>query len=107
MTSPSLTIRRATVDDLPALKAMWSAAQWPVSELEGRLTEFHVVESGGQFAGALAVQIIRQHARLHSEDYADFAVADDSRKLFWERIQVIAANLSVFRLWTQETSPFW
>src|ERR1700722_16588319 len=107
MTSPSLVIRRATVDDLPALKAMWLAAQWPVSELENRVTEFHIVESGGQFAGALGGQVFRQHARLHSEDYTDFSVADAARKLFWERIQVIAANLGVFRLWTQETSPFW
>jgi hypothetical protein len=34
-------------------------------------------------------------------------VADAARQLFWERIQKIAANLGVFRLWTQETSPFW
>src|SRR5262249_51403092 len=107
MNPGQLQIRRATVDDLPALKAMWTAAQWPVSELESRLTEFHVVESGGQFAGALGVQILRQHGRLYAEDYADFSVADAARKLFWERIQVVAANLGVFRLWTQETSPFW
>jgi N-acetylglutamate synthase-like GNAT family acetyltransferase len=107
MTSSALNIRRATVDDLPALKALWSANQLPTPELEGRLTEFQVVESGGQFAGALGVQIVRQHARLHSEDYTDFAVADAARALLWERIQKIAGNLSVYRLWTQETSPFW
>jgi N-acetylglutamate synthase-like GNAT family acetyltransferase len=107
MTSSALNIRRATLDDLPALKALWQAAQLPADELESRLTEFHVVESGGQFAGALGVEVVRQHARLHSEDYSDFAVADAARELFWERIQKIAANLGVFRLWTQETSPFW
>lgn len=107
MNPGQINIRRATVDDLPALKAMWAASNWPVEELENRLTEFHVVESGGQFAGALGVQVLRQHALLHSEDYADFGVADAARKLFWERIQKIAANLGVFRLWTQETSPFW
>lgn len=103
----SLNIRRATVDDLPALKTMWLAAGLPAAELEGRLTEFYVVESDGQFAGALGVQVVRQHARLHSEDYTDFSVADAARQLFWERIQKIAANLGIFRLWTQETSPFW
>jgi hypothetical protein len=107
MNPGQLQIRRATVDDLPALKTMWAASNWPVDELENRLTEFHIAESGGQFAGALGVQVLRQHALLHSEDYADFGVADESRKLFWERIQKIAANLGVFRLWTQETSPFW
>ena len=104
---PQLHIRRATVDDLPALKSLWSAAQFPADELESRLTEFQVVEAGGVFAGALALQILRQHARLHSEDYADFSVADAARELFWDRIQNLAANHGVFRIWTQETSPFW
>ena len=107
MPSPALNVRRATVDDLPVLRSLWSQSQLPADELESRLTEFHVVESGGEVAGALGVQVVRQHARLHSEDYLDFAVADDARKLFWERIQKLAANLGVFRLWTQEASPFW
>jgi len=102
-----LHIRRATVDDLPALRSLWTTAHLPADELEGRLTEFQVVESDGTFAGALGVQILRQHALLHSEDYVDFSVADPARKLFWERIQKLAANLGVFRIWTQETSPFW
>jgi len=104
---PSLKIRRANVDDLLALKSLWRAARLPADDLENRLTEFQVVESGGQIAGAAGVQIIRQHARLHSEDYADFSVADAARELFWERLQTIAANHGVFRVWTQETSPFW
>ena len=107
MTSPALNVRRATVDDLPALRSLWLNAQLPADDLESRLTEFHVVEQGGEFAGALGVQVVRQHARLHSEDYSDFAVADPARQLFWERIQKLAANLGVFRVWTQETSPFW
>ena len=107
MTPARLQIRRANVDDLPALRSLWLAANFPADELEARLTEFHLVEAGGQFAGALGLQILRQHARLHSEDYADFSVADAARELFWERIQKIAANHGVFRLWTQETSPFW
>jgi N-acetylglutamate synthase-like GNAT family acetyltransferase len=104
---PPLKIRRANVDDLPTLKSLWQAARLPADELENRLTEFQVVESGGQIAGAAGVQIIRQHARLHSEDYVDFSVADAARQLFWERLQTIAANHGVFRVWTQETSPFW
>ena len=107
MTTNPLRVRRATVDDLPALKSLWTAAQFPAAELESRLTEFQVVEADGVFAGALGLQILRQHARLHSEDYADFSVADAARALFWERIQKLAANHGVFRIWTQETSPFW
>jgi N-acetylglutamate synthase-like GNAT family acetyltransferase len=104
---PQLLTRRANVDDLPALRALWLAAQMPADELESRLTEFQVVEADGLFAGALGVQIVRQHLRLHSEDYADFSVADAARELFWERLQKLAASHGVFRVWTQETSPFW
>jgi N-acetylglutamate synthase-like GNAT family acetyltransferase len=107
MNPHGLHIRRATVDDLPALTSLWTAAHLPADELETRLTEFQVVEAGGVFAGALALQILRQHARLHSEDYLDFSIADAARELFWERIQKLAANHGVFRIWTQETSPFW
>ncbi|MEI7533352.1 MAG: hypothetical protein WCK57_03215 [Verrucomicrobiae bacterium] len=104
---PQLHIRRATVDDLPALKSLWLAARLSAEELENRLTEFHVVESHGTFAGAIGVQIARQHARVHSEDYTDFSVADAARELFWERLQKLAANHGIFRIWTQEKSPFW
>jgi len=104
---PILHIRRATVDDLPALKALWLAARLPADELENHPTEFQIVEADGQFAGALGVQIVRQHARLHSEDYTDFSVADAARELFWERIQKLAANHGVFRVWMVEASPFW
>ena len=104
---PQLHIRRATVDDLPALKSLWQAVELPADELESRLTEFQVVEADNNFAGALGFQILRQHARLHSEDYADFSVADAARESFWERIQNLAANHGVFRIWTQERSPIW
>lgn len=107
MSPGQLQIRRATVDDLPALRSLWETARLPADDLENRLTEFHVVESDGNFAGALGIQVIRQYARIHSEDYADFSVADSARELFWERIQKLSANLGVFRVWTQETSPFW
>jgi len=80
----------------------------PADGLEKRLTEFQVIETAaGQIVGAIGVQIVRQHALLHSEGYMDFSVADAARELFWERIQTIAAHHGVFRLWTQENSPFW
>lgn len=107
MTPAPIRIRRATVDDLPALMALWLAAQLPADRLKDRLTEFQVVEADGKFAGAIGVQIVRQHARLHSEDYADFAVADAARELIWDRIQKLAANHGVFRVWMIEDSPFW
>jgi len=108
MSQQILRIRRATVDDCPALKAIWASMRLPADELEKRLTEFQVVEiAEGEVVGALGFQVLRQHALLHSESYSDFALADAARELFWERLQKLAANHGVFRVWTQERSPFW
>ena len=106
-TGQPLKIRRATAEDLDALKAIWSSMRFPAEDLGRRLTEFQVVEADGQVAGALGFQIVRSAALLHSESFADYSVADAARNLFWERIQKLAANYGVFRLWTQENSPFW
>ena len=77
MSSPNLRIRRATTDYFRSLQALWNSMRLPADELEKRLTEFQVVEAAdGQIVGAIGVQIIRQHALLHSEGYTDFAVAD-------------------------------
>lgn len=108
MSPQILRIRRATVDDRVALKAIWASMRLPSEELEKRLTEFQVVENPeNEIVGALGFQILRQHALLHNESYSDFVVADAARELFWERLQKLAANHGVFRVWTQERSPFW
>ena len=108
MSPQILRIRRATVDDRSALRTIWAAMRLPADELEKRLTEFQVVENAdGEVVGALGFQMLRQHALLHNESYSDFAVADAARELFWDRLQTLAANHGVFRVWTQERSPFW
>jgi N-acetylglutamate synthase-like GNAT family acetyltransferase len=108
MNPPVLRVRRATVDDLETLKSLWASMRLSPDDLEPRLTEFQVVEnSGGHVLGAIGILIAGQHALLHSEGYSDFGVADSARHLFWERIQTLAANHGVFRIWTQERSPFW
>jgi N-acetylglutamate synthase-like GNAT family acetyltransferase len=101
-------VRRATVDDLPALKALWESMRLSPEELEPKLTEFQVVENADHdVLGAIGIQFAKPHALLHSEGYTDFAIADEARQLFWGRLQTLAANHGIFRLWTQERSPFW
>lgn len=108
MSSQILRIRRATVDDRVPLKTLWASMRLSPDELEKRLTEFQVVEnSEGEVIGAIGIQFIKQHALLHNEGYSDFGVADAARQLFWDRIQTLASNHGVFRVWTQERSPFW
>ena len=100
--------RRATVDDLAQLFALWEAAQLPALELESRFTEFQVVEgSDEKLAGAMALSIDRQEGHLHSETFFDFGLTDTLRPLLWERLRTVATNHGLVRLWTVETAPFW
>jgi len=101
-------VRRATLDDIGALRALWESMRYPTGDLERRLTEFQVVEGpGGEVVGALGFQIVERQARIHSEAFTDFAIADSMRPVFLKRIQSLAMNHGVVRLWTQEHAPFW
>jgi N-acetylglutamate synthase-like GNAT family acetyltransferase len=108
MSSMKFQARRATVDDLPTLKSLWTSMNYSVLELEKHLTEFQVVtDETGQIVGAVGFQMIAKHARLHSETYGDFSLADYARPVLWQRIHTLATNHGLARLWTQEQSPFW
>ncbi|HEX7651951.1 MAG TPA: hypothetical protein VF607_00500 [Verrucomicrobiae bacterium] len=107
MNTSRLNIRRAIIDDLPALQDLWLSMQLDPADLETRLTEFQVVERAGAVVGAIGFQILGTAGRLYGEGYSDYSVADAARALFWERIQTLAASHGVFRLWTQEVSPYW
>lgn len=107
MISSAIKIRRATIDDLEPLRAIWTSMRLPSDALERQLKEFQVAELDGHVVGVVGVQFIGQSALLYGEGFSDFSVADAARELFWERIQTLAANHGVFRIWTQENSPFW
>lgn len=105
---PGFQVRRATVDDLPALLELWSSMRLPTQELERRVTEFQIaVSDEGDLLAALAMQVRTHAARLHSEAILDYAIADPLRAAFWERMQSLAVNQGIARLWTTEAAPFW
>jgi N-acetylglutamate synthase-like GNAT family acetyltransferase len=106
MTS-AIRIRRATIDDLPSLREIWTSMHLPSDALEKQLKEFQVAEFHGHVVGAIGIQFIAQAALLYCEGFSDFSVADAARELFWDRVETLAANHGVFRIWTQENSPFW
>ena len=108
MSSGTYRVRRATLDDLAQLRGLWQAMNLSVADLEKRLTEFQVAETpDGKVAGALALQMLEGQGLLHSEAFADFSIADDLRPLLWNRVQSVATNHGLFRLWTCEQAPFW
>jgi N-acetylglutamate synthase-like GNAT family acetyltransferase len=101
-------IRRATSDDLQMLLTLWREAQMPALELEKRFTEFQVVEDEkGGLVAAIGLQIEGHIGRIHSETIADFSLADVVRPLLWQRFQTLVVNHGLYRLWTDETAPFW
>lgn len=108
MTMPNLQARRATIDDLQHLLPLWQGEGLPAEELGKRLPEFQVVTgSDGAIVGALALQVVGLEARLHSEAYADPAQSDTVRARLWDRVQMVAKNHGLVRLWTQLNAPFW
>src|SRR5215471_6744342 len=108
MSSSQLQVRRATLDDLNQLIALWNGMQFPLEELSKRVTDFQVaVNPEGGLAGAVGLQIAERQGRVYNEAFADFAWADHIRPMLWERIQAVALNQGLLRLWTQETAPFW
>lgn len=108
MNSPNYIVRRATTDDIADLLALWQSAQLPVNGLDKRFTEFQIViDPTGKLLGAIGLQVEGAEGKIHSEAYADFGMTDQLRPLLWERLEKVAANRGLFRLWTEEFAPFW
>ena len=108
MNEPQYSLRRATVDDLAGLKVLWERARLQVLDLEKRLTDFQlVVSDAGDLIGAVGLHIDGKQGQIHSEAFAQPEEEAKFRHLVWDRVQVLARNHGLARLWTRETSPFW
>jgi hypothetical protein len=108
MTTPNQQVRRATIEDVPKLVPLWKEEHLPWEALEKRFKEFQVVDGeGGELVGAIGLGISGTEGRLHSEVFARQDLADTLRELIWERIQVVAKNYGLVRIWCQFTTPFW
>jgi len=108
MNASNFRVRRATLDDITQLVALWKSMHLPADELAKRVTEFQVAQSAeGTVVGAVGLQIAERQGRIHSEGFTDFAVADQVRPQLWDRVHAVATNHGLLRLWTQEQAPFW
>ena len=108
VSSPKYRVRRATLDDIGQLTAMWESMYYPTEELARRVTEFQVAEGlDGKVLGALGLQIAERQGRVHSEAFSDFALSEQLRPLLWDRVHAVATNQGLLRVWTQEQAPFW
>jgi N-acetylglutamate synthase-like GNAT family acetyltransferase len=102
------TARRANLEDLPALKGLWDVSRLPVLELEKHLTEFQVVtRADGVLLGAAGLRMKGHQGLVHSEAFYQPEHEEEYRPVLWERLQVLARNHGLVRLWTREGAPFW
>jgi N-acetylglutamate synthase-like GNAT family acetyltransferase len=108
MNSTAYRVRRATLEDLEALTALWTAMHFQTADLKNRLTEFQVAEdASGKIVAAVGFVFLQRQGLIHSEAFADYAMADHVRPSLWGRIQALAMNHGIARLWTRESAPFW
>ena len=88
-------VRRATVEDLPQLRTLWQMENLPDAELEKRFTEFQVaLDERGQ-------------GKIHGEAIGRFDLADELRAAFWPRLEMVARNQGLSRVWTTQEAIFW
>jgi N-acetylglutamate synthase-like GNAT family acetyltransferase len=108
MNSRNHRVRRATLDDIAQLTALWNSMRFNADELARRITEFQVAEDAeNKIVGAIALEISERQGRIHSEGFTDFSLADQLRPLLWERLHGLATNHGLMRVWTREQAPFW
>ncbi len=108
METPPYLARRAMLEDLDQLRALWQVEQLDALQLDRTFTDFQVIEStDGRIIAAIGLRVDAKQGCLHSEAYEDFGQTSILRPLLWERIQNLARNRSLLRLWTQEMAPFW
>jgi N-acetylglutamate synthase-like GNAT family acetyltransferase len=106
MNPQNVQLRRATLDDMPKLIALWQRENLPWTILEKKFTEFQIAEDV-EFLAAIGLQLSGKEAKLHSEAFTHGEQADELRARLWDRIQNLARNLGLVRIWTQLDSPFW
>jgi hypothetical protein len=51
--------------------------------------------------------MVGKQGQVHSEAFTDFALSDTLRPMIWDRLQAVANNHGLTRIWTHESAPFW
>ena len=105
---PEIRARRATVDDLPGLHALWQHAGLPWDQLERFVTEFILVPNDdGLPLASIGLQAEGDQGLVHSEAILPGQDDEALRAALWQRLQIIARNHGIVRLWTLEDAVFW
>jgi N-acetylglutamate synthase-like GNAT family acetyltransferase len=101
-------MRRATIEDLDRLRSLWAQAPVLSVTLDKSLTEFQVVEAAdGTLLACIGLQLDAQQGRIHTPCYRTPESRGELERALWERVQSVARNHGLWRLWTRDSSPFW
>lgn len=93
--------------DLNELRAVWRAAGVYSLELEKRFTEFQIVfDAGEAIVAAFGIDVRLRDGHIHSVALAPGAAAREIRELIWQRVQALAENRGLTRLWSAD-HQFW
>jgi N-acetylglutamate synthase-like GNAT family acetyltransferase len=107
MSAEQYQVRRATVDDLPALRKLWDGGHLPALELDKRFTEFQLAfDPQGGIVGAIGLHIEKQQGLIHNEVYHPPELSEFIRPIFWERVINVARNHGLIRVWSLATTSF-
>jgi len=106
---PRPSVRRATLEDLPVLQALWDMSRLPGLELEKHLTEFQLaLRPDGVVLTTIALRVAGAHGWLHSEAGYKAKPPAEYRSALWERVHILARNHGLVRLWMKgEPAAFW
>lgn len=108
MNSVNCQLRRATVDDLGALRQLWEKAGMPIAVFEKNLTEFQIATSDeGTLLACAALEINSQQGRIYGEAYGSESQRADLQDKVWDRLQSVARNHGLWRLWILDPSGLW
>jgi hypothetical protein len=108
MNQNQLVVRRANLEDLVGLRTLWERAHLQVLDLEKRLTDFQLIATTeGDLIGAVGLQIDQKQGCVHSEAYLRREDAAEARPFLWDRIQTLARNHGLARLWTRASAAAW
>lgn len=108
MPLPEVTVRRATLDDLEALRGLWLESLLPDYELEKRFTEFQVVtDEHGWILACLGLKVAGHHGLVHSLAIRRLDLKDGLLEGLWTRIHSLADTQGLYRLWVRDQAAHW